>query len=128
MMELTINNTVYSFAAGFGFLRDVEKEYQINGENQGLIYRLAGLVDRDPEALLDVLDLMNKNTDPRISKKDLESYIEAEDTEIDRLFEDVLDFLKTANCTGKKTRKFLEEDLPKIQEQAKREPETGETT
>lgn len=116
MMELTINGQVYEFNFGMGFLREVNKKatVQVDGvkgaeKNLGLRMAVAGIVDGDVETLVDVLDLANKGRDPRTTKTVLDSYIDDPDTDIDKLFEDVMDFLKKTNATRKTTVAFLEE-------------------
>lgn len=115
-MELTINGQVYEFNFGMGFLREVNKKatVQVDGvkgaeKNLGLRMAVAGIVDGDVETLVDVLDLANKGRDPRATKTVLDSYIDDPDTDIDKLFEDVMDFLKKTNATRKTTVAFLEE-------------------
>ena len=57
MFELTINNTVYQFNFGFGFLRDINKTYKSVDEKTkqerelGLQYNIASLIDGDVEAI-----------------------------------------------------------------------------
>lgn len=116
MMELTINGQVYEFNFGMGFLREVNKKAtaQVDGvkgaeRNLGLRMAVAGIVDGDVESLVDVLDLANKGRDPRATKTVLDSYIDDPDTDIDKLFEDVMDFLKKTNATRKTTVAFLKE-------------------
>lgn len=115
MFELTIKDTVYSFKFGMGFLRDINKMLgkPMDGipdakQNIGLQYKIGGIIDGDVEALVDVLDIANKTQQPRISRALLDEYIDEECTDIDRLFEDVLDFLKNANATKKTTNALLE--------------------
>lgn len=116
MMELTINGKVYEFNFGMRFLREVNKKatVQVDGvkgaeKNVGLRMAVAGIVDGDMETLVDVLDLANKGQEPRITREVLDNYIDDSDTDIDKLFEDVMDFLKKANATRKTTVAFLEE-------------------
>lgn len=115
MFELTINGTVYQFKFGMGFLRDINKTLckQMDGipnekQNIGLRYKIGGIVDGDVEALVDVLDIANKTQMPRVTRAMLDEYIDNESTDIDRLFEDVLDFLKKTNATKKTTMELLE--------------------
>ena len=114
MFELTINNTVYQFNFGFGFLRDINKTYKSVDEKTkqerelGLQYNIASLIDGDVEAIVTILDIANKGCDPRITRQDIEKYIEDENTNIDDLFDTVMDFLSKANCTKKEVQKFLE--------------------
>ena len=116
MMELTINGKVYEFNFGMRFLREVNKKatVQVDGvkgaeKNVGLRMAVAGIVDGDMETLVDVLDLANKGREPRVTREVLDNYIDDPDTDIDKLFEDVMDFLKKTNATRKTTVAFLEE-------------------
>ena len=108
MFEITINDKVYSFNFGFGFMREVDPKVtkEIDGvkgkvQNMGVQYAIAGILDGDVYELINVLDAANKSFDPRITRKELEEYIENEDTDIDRLFADVVGFFERANCTKK---------------------------
>ena len=113
MFELTIGNQVYTFRFGLGFMREMDprvKETK-NGvtKNIGLRLAIAGIIDGEIETLIDVLDVANKGQDLRLTRRALEDYIEDEETDIDKLFEDVLGFLKTANCTRRVTNDMLEQ-------------------
>lgn len=108
MFELTINNVVYQFHFGMGFMREINKKVgtPVDGlpdvkKNIGLQYYIAGIIDNDLEALVTVLEVANKNQKPRITPAVLDSYIDDPDTDVDKLFESVLDFLKNANATKK---------------------------
>lgn len=121
MMELTINGQVYQFNFGMGFLRDANKTVseKINNatdkkKDVGATYMIAGIIDGDPEDLVNALDLANKGQSPRVTKALLDSYIENPDTDIDQLFEDTMDFLERANATKK-----IVERLKKRIEEAK---------
>lgn len=119
MMELTINGQVYQFNFGMGFLRDANKTVseKINNatdkkKDVGATYMIAGIMDGDPEDLVNALDLANKGQNPRVTRALLDSYIEDSNTDIDQLFEDTLDFLERANAT----RKIVERLKKKIEE------------
>lgn len=106
MFELTINNKVYNFNFGMGFLSEINKEIKtpVDGlpkveKNIGLRYYIAGVIDGDLEALCKVLDIGNKGFTPRLTKQELDAFIDNEETDIDELFAQVLDFLKLANAT-----------------------------
>lgn len=114
-MELTINEKVYQFNFGMGFLREVNKRVNIpvDGlpgvkENVGLRYTVGMLVANDVETLVEVLDIANKGQQPRATKAEIDSYIDDPETDIDKLFADVLDFLRTSNATRKTVREVLE--------------------
>lgn len=123
MFELTINEKVYQFNFGFGFMREIDpkvtkKIEDINGkvQNMGLQFAIAGIIDGDVNELANVLEAANKGYEPRITRKEIEEFIE--NTDIDTLFEKVLDFLKTANCT-KKTFANLEKAIEDEKAKAK---------
>ncbi|MBO5789543.1 MAG: tail assembly chaperone [Clostridia bacterium] len=115
MFELTINGKVYSFKFGMGFLRELDPTVTkpvegVKGKEQhlGVQYAVAGIIDGDVVTLADVLVRANKGFDPRVTQKEIESYIEDENTDIDALFADVLGFLRNANATKKITANLLE--------------------
>ena len=106
MFELTINDVVYQFKFGLGFVREINKKVsKTDGNNAkqelGLQYAVAGLIDEDPLALVDILDLANKTEKPRVTRNLLDAYIEDENTDISALFADVLGFFEKSNATKK---------------------------
>lgn len=115
MMELTIDEQVYQFNFGMGFLREINKnvEVSIQGsntkKNAGLQYAVAGVIDGDLEDLVNVLNAANKGQKPRVTQQKLDDYIDQEDTDVEALFDKVLDFLKKTNATKKVTKDLLEE-------------------
>lgn len=127
MMELTINGEVYQFNFGMGFLREINKRVSVPVDNIpgvkrniGLSYLISGVIDRDPEDLVSLLEAANKSLTPRVTRQLLDSYIDDPETDIDALFEQVIDFLKSANATKKTTLDLLEEVE---RQKAKREAE-----
>lgn len=127
MMELTINGEVYQFNFGMGFLREINKRVSVPVDNIpdvkrniGLSYLISGVIDRDPEDLVSLLEAANKSLTPRVTRDLLDSYIDDPETDIDALFEQVIDFLKSANATKKTTLDLLEEVE---RQKAKREAE-----
>ncbi len=125
MFELTINGQVYQFNFGMSFLRDANKTVseRINNatdkkKDVGATYMIAGIIDGNPEDLVNVLDLANKGQNPRVTRTLLDSYIDDPDTDIDQLYEDVLGFLRSANAT-KKTVIWLEEKVEEAKAKAK---------
>lgn len=127
MMELTINGEVYQFNFGMGFLREINKRVSVPVDkipdvkrNIGLSYMISGVIDRDLEDLVSLLEAANKSLTPRVTRQLLDSYIDDPETDIDALFEQVIDFLKSANATKKTTLDLLEEVE---RQKAKREAE-----
>ena len=115
MFELTINDTTYQFNFGMGFMREIDPTVtkpidDVKGkvQNMGLQFAVAGIIDNDVATLSDVLVRANKGFTPRVTQKEIDSFIEDENTDIDKLFDDVLGFLKTANVTKKTTLTLLE--------------------
>lgn len=108
MFELTINGQVYQFRFGIGFLRDMNKTATVpvpdvpgKMKHIGAKYVIASIMDSDLESLMSALLVANKTESPRVTQALLDEYIEDESTDIDKLFEDVLDFLGKANATRK---------------------------
>lgn len=115
MFELTINDNTYQFNFGMGFLREIDPTVTkpIDGikgkvQNLGLQYAVAGIIDKDVMTLADVLVRANKGLNPRLTVSEVEAYIEDDRTDIDRLFDDVLGFLKSANVTKNTTQTMIE--------------------
>lgn len=116
MLELTINEKVYQFNFGMGFLREINKQVStpVDGlpevkRNIGLRYKVLCVLDGDPEALVDILDAANKGMNPRVDRNKLDAYIDSGDMSVDELCEKVIDFLKSANATRKTVVMLLEE-------------------
>lgn len=72
-------------------------------------------MDGDLEQLEEVLDTANKDMNPRVTKPLLDTYIEEESTDIDSLFDEVLDFLEKTNAT-KNTVKNIRRDIAKAEQ------------
>ena len=118
MFELTINDTVYPFRFGMGFLREINKRVEMTYDedtgakrNIGLYYTIIDLMDGVLETLEDVLLAANQGEQPRLQRTALDAYLEDENTDVDQLFADVLDFFERANCTKNtltKVREFVE--------------------
>lgn len=116
MFELTIDGKVYPFKFGVGFVREIDKKVSkaIDGlpdkkQNMGLQFAVAAVIDKDPVELVNILDLANKTEKPRVTRDQLDSYIDDESTDFDQLCEEVLDFLKSSNATRKTTLAVLKE-------------------
>ena len=118
MFELTINDKVYPCRFGMGFLREINKRVEMTFDedtgakrNIGLYYTIIDLMDGVLETLEDVLLADNQGEQPRLQRTALDAYLEDEDTDVDQLFADVLDFFERANCTKNtltKVREFVE--------------------
>jgi hypothetical protein len=115
MFELEINGQVYAFNFGMGFMREINKRVgtPVDGlpdvkKNIGLRYYVASVIDGDLEALVDILEAGNKGQSPRVTKALLDAHIDDPETDIDALFESVIDFLKSANAKKKTVSELME--------------------
>ena len=120
MMELTINGQVYAFIFGMGFLREINRRVSapVDGLKDiekaiGFRYFISGIVDGELEALVEVLEAANKGQNPRVTRALLDAYIDDENTDVDALFDGVIDFLNKSNATKKVTTELV--DLAKAQ-------------
>ena len=98
----------------FGFVNEMDKRASVQAENGvkfglGIEVLVAKLKTWDVLALCDALIAANKTENPKISEKELETYIEDENTDIDQLFESVIEGLKKSNVTRKKVQAQLRE-------------------
>lgn len=116
MLELTINDNVYQFNFGMGFLREINKQVStpVDGlpdvkRNIGLRYMVLCIIDGDPEALVDILFAANIGQNPRITRNALDAYLDNPNTDVDALSAEVLDFLRSANVTKKTVNTLMEE-------------------
>lgn len=127
MFELTINGEVYQFRFGLGFVREINKQKKraVEGVDEkqdiGLQFAIASIIDEDPIALVDILDLANKTEKPRVTRAALDAYIEDAETDIEALFSELLDFLTNANATKKAVKVVLEMIEAQKAEAAKKE-------
>ncbi len=96
-MELTIKDKVYSFKAGIGFMTKANKtQFMVNEGirvDVGLQLMVGGIMDGDVLALRDALVLMAEGN-PKARESIINGYLEDESTDIDALFEQVIDFFK----------------------------------
>lgn len=119
--EIEMNGTMYAFNFGMGFLKAInsratEKVPNSNySVNVGAKYLMAQVMSDDVEALCDVLMTANKGETPRLTQKELESYIEDETTDIEALFAQVVDFFGKANAT-----KMIYKELQSLTEMEKK--------
>lgn len=133
MMELTIKGQVYQFNFGMGFLREINKQTNmpVDGlpgvkKDVGFRYALTNLVNGDPDALVNILDVANKGQSPRVTRNLLDDHIDNEDTDIDELTDTVMGFLKNTNATKKATNEIvetLEKEKQKMEEEEARKQE-----
>lgn len=112
-MELTINEKVYNFKFGIGFVRHLDGKSSINQNGVqfgiGLETLIPNLLTGNTVTLSDCLFAANMTENPRITQDQLDNYIDDEGTDIDFLFDTVLEELKKSNATKKKVENLLKE-------------------
>lgn len=113
IFELTINEEVYQFKFGMGFVREINKTANIPvsgvpgaSQDVGLALAVTKILDEDIVTLVDVLVLANKGFTPRVTRTIIEDYVDDESTDVDGLFDQVTDFLERANATKKVAKKM----------------------
>lgn len=114
--EITMGGNTYPLRFGMGFLKQINKRAVQEipntslAQNVGLQYYLARLLDSDLEALEDVIWLANRTETPKIPSIDvIDKFIEDECEDIQELFDVIMGFLETSNCTKTALRNLREE-------------------
>lgn len=111
-MEIEVNGEIYQLVAGFGFLHEVNKKVAIDVQSTGtkkevgLKYMAASIIEGDIDALVDCIFYMNSGQSPRLKKAQIESYLEDVE-DIDKVFEDVINFLSHANVCRKEVMQLM---------------------
>lgn len=111
-MEIEVNGETYQLVAGFGFLHEVNKRVTVdvpntkNKKEVGLKFMVASIMDGDIDALADCIFCMNIGQTPRLKKTDIERYLEDVE-DIDKVFEDVINFLSQANVCKKEVKSLM---------------------
>lgn len=111
-MEIEVNGQIYGFKFGFGFLKEINKDYKSMVElgvtiPSGLRYQLSAMLDGNMDSLLRILMVANKTEKPRISESALIDYLDDEDTDIDALKDEIVDFLEKSNACKTQTKALL---------------------
>ena len=106
MFELVIKDVAYPLNFGMGFVRKLDKSVNIPVDGLpgvkkdiGLTYAIMSLTDNDIVMLANVIDIANEGQNPRLTKAAIDAYLEDENTNIEELFDKILGFFKSANCT-----------------------------
>lgn len=115
MFRITMEGTEYQFNFNIRFMRGINKKASVPVDgipnvkrDVGLQYMVARVIDGDIEALIDVLCAANSGFDPRLTEETVEHYIDDESTNIEGLFDTVIDFLSRSNATKTVTKNLLE--------------------
>ena len=105
---------------GIGFVRHLDGKSSIeqNGVQFGIGLEtlIPNLLTGNTVTISDCLFVANKTENPRITQEQLDNYIDDEKTDIDFLFDNVLEELKKSNATKKKAEMLLKEYEERTQE------------
>lgn len=114
MFTLEINGKEINLSFGMGFVRDINETVKqpIDGApgvfaKRGLAFAIGSIIDGDIEVLSDVLYTAARHAGGKVKRDEIDAIIEDENTNIEELFETVLDFFGKSNCTAKQTREML---------------------
>lgn len=114
MFTMEINGTNYPLSFGFAFMQKMNKKLvrqdEGTGKNEelGLEYVIAKIKDHDIETLVDVIMTANATESDKLNRNELIKWIENDETDIDKVFEEIDSFFGKANCT-KNSHKNVEE-------------------
>lgn len=113
MKQIEIAGKTYDLHFGIDFIREMDKRYSIDaqgmsfgvGINQAVIY----LVDYNPTILVDIILSATHTLKSIPSTADIEEYLESQGDDLEKVFDDFLESLKTAPMTKAKVNKLLAE-------------------
>lgn len=111
-MELIIRDKTYPLKANFAFLNAIEKTYtqKVDGGmlvDVGLAKAIAGMQEAgDIRCLVDILLALNSSQNPRLSKAELESWLEEDCEDVEALCAEVIGFLSRANVCRMRLKKL----------------------
>lgn len=115
-MEITIKEKTYQLNFGIQFLRQLDAEHYVEQQGvrvgMGLNLVMPSLVAGDAVQLAEVLFYATWNNSPRPSQRDIDAFLEDENTDIDKLFHEVFIELQKSNITKTTVKKF-KKILPK---------------
>lgn len=99
-MELTINGKKYQLNFGVGFVRTLDEKYGMSNQagfslGMALTKALPALKSYDPAVLAEVIQCA---AEPALSLAKVDSLIDDPDTDVEKLFSDVLKELSEANA------------------------------
>lgn len=116
-----MNGKVYPFKFGVGFLKRANARYKeiaggsMTAVENGFIYLLARAEDGHVDAIAEMLLMANKGLKPQVTMQTIEDYIDDE-CDIDALWLEMLDFLKSSAACKKLTQETLNKIHPKMEE------------
>ena len=93
-MEITIGKKTYPLIFGLRFIRELDKRFTIQSNGLQLGFGIATAVtyiqQRNPVVLVDLIQAATVTERSKPSVLEIEEYIEAETTDLEKLFKDFL--------------------------------------
>lgn len=117
----------YKFVFGFGFLKEINKKFSPIKAGSitikiGMENVMSIIMSGDVEGLVELLKLANKTEKDITTEAEIAEFV-ADYEDVDQLFDEVLDELKTSNFTKKKALEFLgnleKQEKKNLEKQAK---------
>lgn len=113
MKQIEINGTNYDLNFGIGFIREMDKRYEVNGNGvsfgMGIQAAVVYLQDYNPVILADIIQSATITSRVRPTIGQIEQWIEQQGDDLEKAFDDFLSTLKTAPMTKLKVKKTLED-------------------
>lgn len=105
LTEIKIGNRTYPLIFGIKFIREMDKRYQGKNEKAGLSYGFGlGMAtvyieQRNPVILMDLIQAATITEKTKPSVDEIEAFLEATDTNLEKLFKDFLLSLEKSPLT-----------------------------
>lgn len=111
MKQIEINGKKYDLHFGIDFIREMDKRYEVKGNGvsfgMGIQSAVVYLQDFNPVIIADIILSATHTLKTIPSLADIETWIEEQGDDIEKVFEDFLSALKTAPMTKLKVQKIL---------------------
>lgn len=119
MKQIEINGKKYDLYFGIDFIREMDKRYEVSGNGvkfgTGIQSSVIYLQDFNPVVIVDIILSATHTLKSIPSVADIETWIEEQGDNLEKVFDDFLSALKNAPMTKLKVTKMLEA----IEKQAK---------
>jgi len=105
LKELKIGTKTYPLIFGIGFIREMDKRYEIKHASAGVSFGFGlgstavYLKQKNPVILFDLIQAATITEKQKPSVDDIEVFLESDDTDLEKLFKDFLKSLETSPLT-----------------------------
>ena len=112
MKQIEINGKKYDLSFGIDFIREMDKRYEVSGNGvkfgMGIQSAVIYLQDFNPVVIADIILSATHTLKSIPSIADIETWIEDQGDNLEKVFDDFLSALKNAPMTKLKVTKMLE--------------------